>query len=96
MTFPSKHISIAINRTSSDVYNFASRPENMPKWAVGLSDSITKEGDHWVSISPKGKVKIIFSENNDFGVKGSEVVFTLFRQPEMTEQQFNQDAGMVR
>lgn len=118
MTFLSKHISIVINRTPSDVYEFASRPENMPKWAAGLSGSIKKEGDHWISISPMGKVKVTFTEKNNFGIidhdvtlasgktfhnplrviknnKGSEVVFTLFREPEMTDQDFNRDAGMV-
>ena len=118
MTFLSKHISIVINRTPSDVYDFASRPENMPKWAAGLSGSIKKEGDHWISTSPMGKVKVTFTEKNNFGVldhdvtldsgkmfhnplrviknhKGSEVIFTLFRQPGMTDQDFNRDAGMV-
>ncbi len=118
MTFSSKHISIVINRIPSEVYEFASQPENMPKWAAGLSGSIKKDGDHWVSISPMGKVKVKFAEKNNFGVidhdvtlesgkmfhnplrvirnnKGSEVVFTLFRQPEMTEQDFNRDAQMV-
>lgn len=118
MTYLSKHISVVIDRTPSDVYEFASKPENMPKWAAGLSGSIKKEGDHWISTSPMGKVKVTFSEKNNFGVidhnvtlesgktfhnplrviennKGSEVVFTLFRQPEMTDQDFNQDAGMV-
>ena len=118
MTFLSKHISIVINRTPSEVYEFASKPENMPRWAAGLSGSIKKEGDHWVSTSPMGKAKVKFAEKNNFGVidhdvtlesgktfhnplrviqnnKGSEVVFTLFRQPEMTDQDFNRDAQMV-
>ena len=118
MPFPSKHISIVINRSPSDVYEFASQPENMPKWAAGLSGSIKKEGDHWISISPMGKIKVTFAEKNKFGVidhdvtlesgktfhnplrviknnQGSEVVFTLFRQPEVTDQEFNKDAGMI-
>ena len=118
MTLQSKHISISINRSASDVYQFASEPENMPKWAAGLSGSIKREGDHWVSVSPMGKVKVTFSEKNSYGVidhdvtlesgktfhnslrvlpnhKGSEVVFTLMRQPEVSEQEFNKDAEMV-
>lgn len=27
--------------------------------------------------------------------RGSEIVFTLFQQPEMTDQDFNRDAGIV-
>lgn len=118
MTFPSKHISIGINCSSSDVYEFASKPENMPKWAAGLSGSILKEGDHWVSLSPMGKVKVKFTDTNKFGVidhdvtvesgktfhnplrviknnDGAEVVFTLYKQPEMSEKEFDRDAGMV-
>jgi hypothetical protein len=118
VTFLSKHISIVIERSPSDVYNFASRPENMPKWAAGLSGSMRKEGNDWISESPMGKVKVRFAEENNFGVidhdvtlengktfhnplrviknnQGAEVVFTLFRQPEMTDQEYNRDAEMV-
>lgn len=118
MTFPSKHISTVINRSPSDVYDFASKPENLPKWAAGLSGSIKKEGNDWVSESPMGKVKVRFAEKNNLGVidhdvtlengkiihnplrviknnQASEVVFTLFRQPGMTDQEYNRDAEMV-
>lgn len=117
MTYPAKHISININKDPKVVYEFASEPLNMPKWAAGLSGSIKKEGDHWISASPMGKVKVKFTPKNDLGVidhdvylnnkiyhnpfrvlkngEDSEVVFTLYRQPEMNEQEFSRDAEMV-
>jgi uncharacterized membrane protein len=42
MTFMAKHISVSINRSAAQVYEFASNPENLPKWAAGLSGSIKK------------------------------------------------------
>jgi hypothetical protein len=118
MNFDVKHISITINRSQPDVYDFASNPENMPKWAAGLSGTIKKEGDHWISVSPMGKVKVTFAEKNKFGVidhdvtlenslvvhnplrvmknnMGSEVVFTLFRLPGVSDKDYERDAGMV-
>jgi len=35
MTFTAKHISVSINRSSTHVYEFASNPENLPKWGRG-------------------------------------------------------------
>jgi len=40
MTFKSRHVSVSINRPADQVYEFASNPENLPKWAAGLSGSI--------------------------------------------------------
>lgn len=118
MTLPSRHISISINRSPEEVYEFASRPENLPKWAAGLSNGIRKEGEEWITDSPMGPVKVKFAERNSYGVldhdvtlpsgvvihnplriltneTGSEVVFTLYRQPDMTDEQFVGDAEMV-
>jgi hypothetical protein len=35
----SRHISTHIDRTSKEVYDFASNPGNLPHWASGLSNS---------------------------------------------------------
>lgn len=118
MSYPSKHISLFINRSFSDVSAFASNPENLPKWASGLSGSISREGDHWVAASPMGKVKVKFAEPNNFGVidhdvtlesgetfhnpmrivknhTGSEVIFTLYRQPGMSDEDYSRDAATI-
>lgn len=73
MTYETQHISITINRSHNDVYSFASNPENMPKWASGLSGSIEEVGDHWESMSPMGKVKVTFAPTNSFGIIDHEV-----------------------
>lgn len=110
-----QHISITIARHPSDVYDFASNPENLPRWAAGLAGSeIEREGAAWVAEAPFGKVKIKFVEQNKFGVMdhdveldsgvvvhnpmrvvpngdGSEFIFTLLRQPDMSDSQFAED-----
>lgn len=120
MIYPSKQISVSIKRSVSDVYDFASKPMNLPKWAAGLSgSSIVKEGEQWIVESPMGRVKVKFAEPNQFGVidhdvtlpsgevnhnpfrvlkngDGSEVVFTLYRMPKMSDEDFQRDAAMIR
>jgi hypothetical protein len=118
MTFMAKYISVSIERSAAQVYEFASNPENLPKWAGGLSGSIKKVDGDWIAESAMGRVKIAFAEKNKFGIldhdvtlssgakfynpmrvfpnnDGSEVVFTLYRRPEMTDQNFVEDAESV-
>ncbi len=118
MTFTAKHISVSINRPAAEIYEFASNPENLPKWAAGLSGSITQVGEDWLAESPMGTVKVKFAENNAFGVldhdvtlpsgvavynpmrvfpnhDGSELVFTLYRRPDMSDRMFEEDASLV-
>jgi Polyketide cyclase / dehydrase and lipid transport len=73
MTFMAKHISVSINRPAAQVYEFASNPENLPKWAAGLSGSIKKVDEGWIADSPMGRVKIKFAENNKLGVLDHDV-----------------------
>jgi hypothetical protein len=73
MTFMAKHICVSIERSAAEVYEFASNPENLPKWAGGLSGSIKKVDDEWIAESPIGTVKVKFVERNRFGVLDHEV-----------------------
>ena len=73
MTFMAKHISVSINRSAAQVYEFASNPENLPKWAAGLSGSIKKVNEDWIAESPMGRVKVKFAEKNKFGVLDHDV-----------------------
>lgn len=115
MTFPSRNISISINRGHDEVYRYISDPQNLPDWASGLAGStLIKEGDQWISNSPMGKVKVKFCPQNSFGVvdhdvtlpsgevnhnplrvaknnSGSEVIFTLYRRPGVTDKGFEKD-----
>ena len=114
-----EHISVYIARQPADVYNFASDPRNLPRWAAGLARSEVKpDGDEWIADAPFGKVRIRFARPNSFGVidhdvrlesgvtvhnpmrvvangEGSEFVFTLIRQPGMSDQQFASDKRAV-
>jgi hypothetical protein len=50
--------------------------------------------DHWVTLSPDNEVYIPLRTLANG--EGAEVVFTLFRQPGMTDAQFAADADWVR
>jgi hypothetical protein len=118
MTFMAEHISVSINRSAAHVYEFASNPENLPKWAAGLSGSIRRVKEEWIAESPMGTVKVKFAEKNKFGVldhdvtlssgvkfynpmrvfpnnDGSELVFTVYRRPDVSDQEFTADAAAV-
>jgi hypothetical protein len=101
------------------VYGFASKPENLPRWARGLAGNIERSGSEWIAHSPMGRVRVRFAEPNGFGVLDhdvtlesgvtvhnplrvvprdaarSEVVFTLFRRPGVSEAEFERDAAAV-
>ncbi|MCE8425579.1 MAG: hypothetical protein J5U17_07355 [Candidatus Methanoperedens sp.] len=118
MTFKSVHISVSIDRPANTVYEFASNPENLPKWAAGLGDSIKNVEGDWIAESPMGRIKVKFADKNKFGVldhdvtlpsgvkfynpmrvfpnnDGSEIIFTLYRQPDMSDQMFAEDTNAV-
>jgi uncharacterized protein YndB with AHSA1/START domain len=118
MTFKSVHISVSIDRPADTVYEFASNPENLPKWAAGLGDSIKNVDGDWIAESPMGRIKVKFADKNKFGVldhdvslpsgtkfynpmrvfpnnDGSEIIFTLYQQPDVTDQLFSEDAEAV-
>lgn len=118
MIFPSRTVSISIDRPPDKVYDFISNPENLPKWAAGLCKSVKKTNADWIVETPQGPMKIRFAEKNDFGVadhyvnpapgaevyvpmrvlrngSGSEVIFTIMRSPDMTDEKFAEDIGLV-
>jgi len=68
-----RHISVAIGRSPREVYDFASKPENLPRWARGLAGSIEKVGDDWIARSAMGAVRVRFVEPNAFGVLDHDV-----------------------
>jgi hypothetical protein len=116
--FETRNLSVSINRRPREVYDFASVPENFPKWASGLGKSIRKANDEWVAETPQGPIKVRFTERNDFGVldhyvipkpgmelyipmrviangAGSELIFTLFRLADMSDEKYAEDAEWV-
>ncbi len=117
MTYPVKNISVSINRSADEVYQFASNPLNFPKW-VAFIKLMDKQGDMWIGKTDNGDIKIKWPAPNDFGIldhqvtlsggetvnnpmrlvsnnKGCEFIFTLFRMPGKTDEEFNEDARSV-
>lgn len=69
-----QHVSITIARPPSEVYEFASNPENMPRWAAGLARSeMKRDGDEWIADAPFGRVRVKFAPRNSFGVMDHDV-----------------------
>ena len=108
----------SINRPPSDVYRFASNPENLPQWVRSFCLSVKHSGEGWQMETPAGWAAIRFVPTNAFGVLdhvveaadgenvlnpmrivangcGSEVMFTLFQRPGMSDDQFAEDTRMV-
>ena len=114
-----QHISAYIARRPAEVYDFASDPRNLPRWAAGLAPTeVRRDGDEWVADAPFGRIRITFAPRNSLGVmdhdvklesgvtihnamrvvphgEGSEFMFTLIRQPGMSDEQFAKDKAAV-
>jgi hypothetical protein len=71
--FEVRNVSLSILRAPEDVYAFASRGENLPRWASGLGQTIRRVGDEWVADGPLGRVRVRFAPPNDLGVLDHDV-----------------------
>jgi len=115
----SRHITEWIDRRAADVYEYASDPANLARWAPGLGDSVENVDGRWFVDTASGRLGFAFVERNTYGVldhevtlptgeivynpmrvtpdgDGSEVVFTLRRLPDMSDEDFERDAGLVQ
>jgi hypothetical protein len=113
-----RKLSVSINRSAAEAYEFLSLPENFPKWASGLGTSLRRAGPDWIVETPEGPASVRFSERNSYGVldhsvrlprggsvyvplrvvakgDGCELVLTLFRRLEMSEEKFAADAEWI-
>lgn len=68
MTYPAKHISISINKPAHQVYQFASNPENFPKWVKFVKSIRLDTGNSWLAETDLGHIRIDFAPRNEFGV----------------------------
>jgi len=116
---PVRIISQTIDVPMASAYDFTHRPENFPKWAAGLSQSLHETPKGWVANTPQGEAIVRFSQPNAYGIldhwvkmadrpevyiplrmiaNGSctEVELVLFRQPEMSDADFERDQHLVR
>ena len=72
---PARTISVSIDRDRREVYDFASTPQNFPRWAAGLGTRFEESGEEWTADDPDGRpIRIRFSEPNEFGVLDHTVV----------------------
>jgi hypothetical protein len=70
----SRHVSRVISVSPELVYEFASNPDNLPKWAAGLAKTeVVREGDVLLVDSPMGKVTVRFVPLNEYGVIDHDV-----------------------
>jgi hypothetical protein len=118
MTSQTQHVSERISRPADEVYDFASDPANVPRWASGLGTSAEQVDGQWFVDTPAGRVGVVFAPRNEYGVldhevtlpsgetiympvrviadgKACEVVFTLRRLPEMSDEDFKRDAETI-
>jgi hypothetical protein len=117
-TYESRTLSVIINCPPNKVYEFASDPQNLPRWAAGLCTSIRNFNGEWIAETSQGSMKVRLTEKNAFGVldqyvtpapgvevyvpmrvlsngTGCEVIFTLFRAPDMSDEKYAEDAKLV-
>lgn len=99
-----RHLSILVERSPVEVYAFAAAVANLPRWASGLANFSGKVRfveqnsfgvlDHDVTLASGKTVHNPMRVVANHG--GSEVIFTLVRQPEMSDQEFAADAAAVQ
>jgi hypothetical protein len=102
MPSDSRHVSEYIDRSAEDVYAFVSDPANLPTWAAGLGpgDGVVFAPrnefgvlDHVVTTPSGQRVAVQMRVVPDDA--GAEVVFTVRRQPGMTDADLDRDVGLV-
>ena len=60
-TLPSRQLCVTIERPPGEVYDFASLPENFPKWAAGLGNSVTRAAGGWIAQTAQGPLRVRFT-----------------------------------
>lgn len=70
----SRHVSRVVAASPEAVYAFASSPDNLPRWAAGLTTAaVVRDGDVLVVDSPMGTVTVRFAPPNEYGVIDHDV-----------------------
>lgn len=74
MTYEAVHVSVSIDASPKTVSEYAGNPENLPKWALGVSNGIRKENGKWITESPMGSVEIRFVGPIEYGILDHDVI----------------------
>ena len=67
-TYPSRTVSVSIDRDWREVYAFLAVPSNFAPWAAGLGAGLEPQGDQWIAQGPDGPIRIRFTPHNELGV----------------------------
>jgi hypothetical protein len=73
MSWPARHISRYIARRPAEVCAFLADYRNLPRWASGLSASISEEDGVVLSESPLGRVEVRFAAGAELGIFDHDV-----------------------
>jgi hypothetical protein len=110
MASESRHLCVDISRAPDEVYDYTSDHTNLPNWASGIGDSIELVDGEWLTIrfaEPNAlgvldhTVTLASGETfyNPMRViqhgTGSEVIFTLRRSDDQSDDEFEADAATV-
>jgi hypothetical protein len=102
-TVESRTVTVRIERPLGDVYAFLAEPRNFQKWAAGLDldNEITFTEDNRFGIvdhtvRTAGGQEVCVPMRAIRNGTGTEVLFTLLRQPDMTDEAFMRDADTVQ
>jgi quinol monooxygenase YgiN len=68
-----RHLSVRVARPPAEVYEFASNPRNLPRWAAGARSEVRRDGDEWIADAPFGTVRLRFAPRNSLGVMDHDV-----------------------
>src|SRR3989344_5395951 len=94
--FESRTLSVTIACPPRKVYEFVSNHENLPQGPAQIRFAEKNDFgvlDHYVKLA--SGVEVYVPMRVVPNGSGSEVIFTLFKTPEMSDKQFAEDAGMV-
>ena len=67
-TYPAKTLTISIDRPAAEVYAFAAKIENLPRWASSFVRSVRKTPQGWVAGTAEGAMGFEFAATNTLGV----------------------------
>ncbi len=59
---------IRIRAAAQDVHAFVSRPENLPRWAIGFCKSIRRDGEGWRVDTGHGEVGLMIAGDEASGI----------------------------
>jgi uncharacterized protein YndB with AHSA1/START domain len=64
----SRTLSVMIARDPRDVYDFASNPENLPRWITSFAKTVKNIDGRWMVETSAGPMEFIFVDRNDAGI----------------------------